>query len=445
MTDLFTFFLESFRQLPERKVSVALSGGLDSVVLLHLLCRAREKLGGNISAIHVHHGLSSNADDWLMFCRQLCKQWQVPFIAEKVQLSTDKIGIEAAARAARYEVFIRQQMGVVGLGHHADDQVETLLLACLRGGGLRALSAMQTYSEWQIDWQHSHDDVQSLNHHLKLWRPLLNYTRQTLAEYAQNHSLNWIEDESNQERHYLRNFLRLDVLPLLQTRLPQAKRQLLASVTALQQDLSLFDEWAAQDKAYVYQSGQWRVSRWRELSFTRGQQVLLQLTRDEQLGTPTRASIECFTKILHESNQGEWQLPKGKVLWFKDKLIALPHDYARNWFWLPHGFSGSLKAIIMRLGTQSADFRLPENQDTMQSLVLRAAQRNDSLLMENGKHKSVFKILAKYGIPAALRPQYPVLCDEYNQILAILNLRVSANWIGHNAPQFLPLQGLIDS
>ena len=140
-------------------VEVGFSGGLDSVVLLHLLCSLRNELPLELSAVHVHHGLDAPADQWAEFCRECCARWQVPLRIERVQVQFGKLGLEAAARAERYRCFAQSRADALALAHHADDQAETLLLAALRGGGLRALSAMPA--------------LRALNERVSLWRPFL--------------------------------------------------------------------------------------------------------------------------------------------------------------------------------------------------------------------------------------------------------------------------------
>lgn len=421
------------KQLPalSSRLTIALSGGLDSVVLLHLLCRAREIHDLELNAIHIHHGLSPNADSWQAFCAQLCAAWNVPFQVQKVQLNPQGQGVEAAARTARYQAFAQLGAQTVALAHHNNDQIETLLLAILRGGGLRALAAM---SEMQTLDTHSGS--------LKLWRPLLHYSRQDLADYAAKHQLNWIEDESNQDTRYLRNFVRQEWLPQLEARLPNARVQLSASIQALQEDLTLFNEWAAADKAQIYQQHQWHIAPWRELSPARRRQILRQLAHDEQLGTPTRASIHAFANTLAVAESGEWRLPHGRVWLYRQRLVAVSDTLLNSWFWCREPFSGSLKDILQHLGEQSPTFRQPENL-LEQHFTLRAAQRKDYLSIRENQHHNVFKLLAQHGVPAPLRPLFPVLTNSDNDIVAVLNLRVCHTWAAYGIPQFLPLEKII--
>src|ERR1041385_802821 len=122
----------------QKRIAVGLSGGIDSVVLLHLL-----KHHPGISAIHVHHGLSPNADAWAAFCRRLCRQWGVRLKVSKVKVRPSGKGLEAAAREARYAAFGKLNVDLIALAHHLDDQAETVLMNLLRGAGLRGASGMR--------------------------------------------------------------------------------------------------------------------------------------------------------------------------------------------------------------------------------------------------------------------------------------------------------------
>ena len=134
-------FLDSLRGT---RIVVALSGGIDSVVLLHLL---KDRPG--VSAAHVHHGLSPNADAWAAFCRRLCKTWKVPLAVRKVRVKKGRKGLEAAAREARYDAFAKLRCECIALAHHLDDQAETVLMNLLRGTGLRGASGMQKLSRFE--------------------------------------------------------------------------------------------------------------------------------------------------------------------------------------------------------------------------------------------------------------------------------------------------------
>src|SRR6185312_1504849 len=191
---------------PDAPICVGLSGGLDSVVLLDLVARAAPKLGHAVRAVHVHHGLSPNADAWAAFCERMCADRGVALDVVRVRVPGDAPeGLEAAARAARYAVYARREEPIVALAHHLDDQAETVLLQLLRGTGLKGLAAMP--------------ELRALEGgRVSAFRPLLEVPRATLHAHATSHGLRWIEDESNASLRHDRNFIRHDVVPRLDAR-----------------------------------------------------------------------------------------------------------------------------------------------------------------------------------------------------------------------------------
>jgi len=188
-----------------KTIAVGLSGGVDSVVLLHQL---RDR---GASAIHVHHGLSPNADAWTDFCRKLCKRWDVPLLVRRVSVRRAGKGLEAAARDARYGVFRRSPFSVIALAHNLDDQAETVLMNLLRGAGGRGASGMAERARFGSKI---------------LLRPLLETSREEIVAYAREHGLEWIEDESNANEALTRNFIRRTIGPLLEKKFPKWKQSL---------------------------------------------------------------------------------------------------------------------------------------------------------------------------------------------------------------------------
>lgn len=188
---------------------IALSGGLDSTVLLHLVqkwCQGHPE-APSLSVLHVNHGLQKGADAWESHCTNMCASLGVPCSVHRIAVSKDGAGIEAAARAARYEVFEAELLknDVLLMAHHLDDQVETYFLRLMRGAGPAGLSGMPR---------------QRVLGEGLLVRPLLHLTRKALEHYAQRHKLEYVQDPSNIDTSMDRNFLRREVLPLLETRWP---------------------------------------------------------------------------------------------------------------------------------------------------------------------------------------------------------------------------------
>jgi len=186
------------------EVLLGLSGGVDSCVLLHLLAQMQTQLHFKLKAIHIHHGLSSSADGWLDFCKEKCKLLDIEFYDVKVKINNKStLGIEGEARKLRYEAIKKKQKGIVALGHHQNDQAETLMLQLLRGSGLRGLAAMPEFDEKR-----------------KFWRPMLNIKKELIEKYASEKNIEYIEDESNEDINFDRNFIRKKVLPLIESRYP---------------------------------------------------------------------------------------------------------------------------------------------------------------------------------------------------------------------------------
>ncbi len=165
----------------DASVCIGLSGGLDSVVLLDLVARHARANGRGITAVHVHHGLSPNADDWAQFCRDFCAEREIALDVERVRVERGAaVGLEAAARAARYAVYASRREDFVALAHHLEDQSETVLLQLLRGTGLKGVAAMP--------------EVRSLaGSHVRVVRPLLGVPRAELRAYVEARGLRWID------------------------------------------------------------------------------------------------------------------------------------------------------------------------------------------------------------------------------------------------------------
>ena len=224
---------------PHARLALGLSGGLDSVVLLHALLALRSQSPFELQAVHVHHGLSSRAGEWAGFCEQLCASHAVECGVHAVRIERDDpLGIEAAARRERQQVFASLDADYVLTAHHQDDQAETVLLQLLRGAGPKGLAAMAECSPL------SGGRVTHL-------RPLLDVTRAQIQAYAESHGLTWVDDESNLAVRYRRNALRHQVLPLLTEHFPGATSTLARAATLqaeaaeLLADLALIDAAAA--------------------------------------------------------------------------------------------------------------------------------------------------------------------------------------------------------
>ena len=223
------------QQQMDRRLAVAYSGGLDSTVLLHLLAEMRNQLPFKLSAVHVHHGLSPNADAWSSHCAAVCAELDIPFQTVRVQVEVRGQGIEAAARHARYRVFADIDADTVVLAHHQDDQAETVLLQLARGASLRGMAAMP--------------ELRPLTEHVQLFRPLLPFSRQQLLAYAQATGLRWIEDESNLDTAFSRNRVRHRLIPQLESTMPDIAQALVNAAGQFSEWAEMMDALALADAA----------------------------------------------------------------------------------------------------------------------------------------------------------------------------------------------------
>lgn len=217
---------------PDAAICVAFSGGLDSTVLLHALSRLQ---GYRLRAVHIDHGLHADSPSWREHCEQQARALRVELISQLVRVEhVDQIGLEAAARAARYEALSR----VLSRGeyllsaHHADDQLETVMLALMRGAGLPGLSAMPAIQPFASGW---------------LARPLLAFTRAELEQWARAERLTWLSDPSNDDLSLDRNFLRQKIIRPLRARWPAAAHTATRSTEHLQAASRALDQLAALD------------------------------------------------------------------------------------------------------------------------------------------------------------------------------------------------------
>lgn len=223
-----------------KRFLIGYSGGLDSTVLLHvihvLLPRLKQQYGVNmgIDAIHINHNLSANATLWQGHCLAVCASLDIPLIVESVHVNSIGKGIEAAARDARYAAFEKHMDDTTVLltAHHADDQAETLLFRLMRGSGLQGMSGIQPYRLFAGGC---------------IARPLLDVPRDVLEQYAHKQNLSWIQDESNEDEQFSRNYIRRTILPLLKQRWPKAVTQLSGSAQRAADSQSLLNTYLQQD------------------------------------------------------------------------------------------------------------------------------------------------------------------------------------------------------
>jgi tRNA(Ile)-lysidine synthase len=279
-----------------RKVAVAVSGGRDSMALLHCAVRAAKARGVEVIALHVHHGLMAQADAWAEQVRRTCQRWKLPFAMQRLAGKPAKgDSVEAWARRGRYLALASMARaagaGLVLLAHHRRDQAETFLLQALRGAGPAGLAAMPRQAErggivWARPWLNASDDV--------------------IAAYARRHRLQFVDDPSNADPRFARSLLRAGALAALRQTFPDAESALLASAARCAEAQAVLDEVALADLAAVSDGSVLRLVAWRALSLARQANALRTWLR-AQLGRGAPQSlIERLLQELPGTGPAEW-------------------------------------------------------------------------------------------------------------------------------------------
>lgn len=318
----FAQFIAALRAdfLPEAMppVAVALSGGLDSMVLLRLA----HAHGLEVCALHVHHGLSPNADAWRDHCAAVAAELGIPFDWRAVVVAKGKSGIEAAARKQRYaalgEMCRARGAGVLLTAHHLDDQVETVLLQLLRGSGPAGLSGMDSANR-----------APGLlgDERLAVARPLLSVARADLEHFAREQGIAWVEDESNADPRYARNALRHQVMPALAAAFPGYQQRIARSSAHTRSAQRLLDELGEQDLHACLAGDGLDLVRVRVLSRDRIDNMLRHWFAVRRLAMPSTAWLaQMVAQILSARDDAQVLVehPDVDVRRHRDHLFLVP-------------------------------------------------------------------------------------------------------------------------
>ncbi|MBD9423966.1 tRNA lysidine(34) synthetase TilS [Pseudomonas sp. PDM15] len=419
--------LASWRSAPAWRI--ALSGGLDSTVLLHLLARLREREAlPPLSAVHVHHGLQAIADTWPAHCQSLCDELAVPLRIERVQVDGGA-SLERAAREARYAAFERQiGAGEILLtGQHRDDQAETLLFRLLRGAGVRGLAGMPLSRRLAAGW---------------LVRPLLQVPRAQLEAYARQHDLRWVEDPSNADTGLARNFLRHEVFPVLARHWPQAGASLARTAEHMREAEQLLAELAEQDLATVRGSG---AFDWLNLPSVQ-LQPLIALSEVRQRNA-LRHWLAPYSRMPDSEHWAGWvdlrdATVDAAALWRLDGGELRRAD-GRLWLlsgeWLqqpppPAAWTDPAQPLCLP-GNGRAQI---EGVGPAAPLQLRYRQGGEVMALAGRGHRDLKRLLNERGVPAFVRGRLPLLYRG-DELLAVANLPgldgpPSAEWQLHWLP-----------
>ena len=310
-----------------KRIGLALSGGLDSVVLLDTVCKAVQanstKEPTEVWVFHIHHGLQKPADQWLEFCEKLAKKYRVHFDFRLLHFADQSQGnIEARARAERYDALtdlcIEHGIEDLLLAHHQNDQAETVLLQLLRGSGVAGLSGMPS----------NRANVKDANT-ITLWRPLLNQSKAELEAYAKEHKLKWVEDPSNQNTRYRRNAIRKEIIPRLEKIQPGVIANLARSADLLAQSQVLLDRLAKQDGKGILEGKSLKLKpllAFANVDRPAANNLLRYWLKLNDLAMPSQERLESWwkdLKVVKPDSSLEWQHDEVSIyLWRSTLQVA---------------------------------------------------------------------------------------------------------------------------
>ena len=419
LSDSLVIHLQSV-PLAGQRVAVAFSGGLDSTVLLALMAAASKAMGYQLSAVHINHQLSPNADSWQKFCKKQCQQLGVPFHAIKVDVPQGPgASLEAAARESRYAAFATLAVDYVVLGHHLDDQIETFFLQLLRGAGDRGLAAMAAIKTTRGE-------------RITYLRPLLTVPRAEILLHARKHKLKWVDDETNASRDFNRNFLRHAILPLLEERFPAYRTTIYRSTQHLAETAQLLREIGAMDLQQAVRANTLDLNYLKELSPARARNLLLAYLATQGVPSPSMARLSQLEQQIRAR-------PDARV---DVKMGAYSLRRYQGRLYIDTGHSPETLCITWRGQAQQA---LPELGGTLlfdnitgAGISLEKLQRAAvTIRLRVGGEKftpdcvrprrSLKNLLQEAGIPPWLRPQIPLIYSG-KELAAVVGIGIDCRF-----------------
>ena len=389
-----------------RKFLIGLSGGLDSVVLLHAMATLRDQSGVDfqLRALHINHQLQDQAQSWEQHCLSLCAKLGVEFASVSVEISGNT-GIENAAREARYREFeaalsIDEELL---LAHHRDDQMETLLLRLTRGSGSRGLSGIPPSRVLGAS---------------SLLRPFLGIDREELQSYAESEALAWIEDHSNEDEGFDRNYCRHSLLPLIEARWPEYRQSWSKSAVLASESEALLQELAALDLAQIVTESKSVVSREKLLAFSepRRRNVLRHCLADLGLKELGWNQLQQLSNEVLPSASGQFIAEDFQIFCFRERVYVLAsQELERDLDKIDIDSLPELSVVseIILPGNGLLRFRETQGEgicaDRLSNLSIRYRRGGETCRLAGRPSKTLKKILQESEIPPWLRSRIPLL------------------------------------
>ncbi|XHF84239.1 tRNA lysidine(34) synthetase TilS [Vibrio sp. HN007] len=399
-------------------IVLALSGGVDSRVMLELLGAYKQKNPNNrYCAVHIHHGLSPNAEEWVSKCEMWCAEVGIPLAVEQVRLNLgSQVSIEQEARDKRYQALSKHinHGDTLLTGQHLSDQTETFLLALKRGSGPKGLSSMPEQTSFGLG---------------KIVRPLLRISRDEIVRYAKKSNLDWVEDESNQDDKFDRNFLRNNITPLLNERWPHIESAISRSADlCAQQELLLEELLADKLQGMVSEDQSISVSALSAQSeLARNHLLRLWLAQNGWLMPSQKQLGKIWTEVALSKADANPKLnyTSGEIRRYKDRLYMVEsHADVSQWkkkikideqIELPD----SLGSLELKRSDSDNCLRLPrENEELWVTFNPEGLSAHP---IDRGHSRSLKKLFQEYGVPSWLRRRIPILMVD-DRVAAVVGL-----------------------
>jgi len=416
---------------PGARLVLGLSGGLDSMVLLEVLRRLAARLNFSLACVHVNHNISPNARRWAAFCARCCKRRGIALTLHEVDLTPYRAeGLEAAARRARYEVYARQaQVDFIVLAQHQDDQAETLLLQLLRGAGVRGGAAMPLIREQDRGRRAKGARAPAI------LRPMLAVSREQIEAYARAHKLKWVEDESNADTRYDRNFLRHRVLPVIAQAYPGYGATLARAAGHLAEASLILDQLAEADAKRAAKGNRLELAQLRRLGIPRAKNLLRWLLLRQGAIAPEADRLQEGLRQLFDAGDDaavRVVLGASELRRYAGHAYLLPArpepsaGFRRDWdgrrAWPLSELGGTLR-FVRRKESGLACARIGEL-----GLNIRQRQGGEKFrLRPGGSTRSLKNLLQEARMPPWERERLPlVFCGD--TLVAVPGLGVAAGW-----------------
>jgi len=417
-----------------KKIWVGYSGGVDSHVLLHLISNIKKDLSVSISAIHINHRLSKQSDLWETHCQKICQELELEFNKISLNAAAPKgESQEAWSRKLRYQA-ISDLMGeddILLTAHHKDDMAETLLLQLFRGAGPPGLASMPLTSRLGKGFH---------------CRPLLRYSRTNLLVWANHHELSWIEDDSNADHKFDRNYLRHNVLPVIKNRWPGITQTLTRSAK-IQADTSILSSELAKidiDNCLNKEYGTLSVSALAQLSKIRGANVFRHWIKLQEYPTPTAAQLtRVLEDVIYSDSKDEPCVSWNGVQVRRYRDIIFVTDKLPEQEFLQAEINWQLdKECKLSMGSLNA-LRCQGNgikaNKCLDNQVMIKFSCGSEVIKKNGHHHKLKKLYQEYGIPSCYRDYIPLIYIN-NKLIAIIGLHIDDDYVASKGEQAILIQ-----